>query len=211
MINASALNQELYSTILDEASILEKRREDIPELLYDITELRMDVKFVLVDLQTIMRACSASEKFYEKRYHLKNIYAGMLEGYKLLYGFGNMRKHTVWARIATDLDKAIKEDSPYRNIWEDFKTRHEEITSRLTTIESTNTDRDDRNLTYHYDDDLLLVYRLTLKMDSEEKASLKYMDFMKVLGSMLEFTNLIEIAEELWGRFCPKSLDTTMR
>ena len=41
----------------------------------------MDVKFILVDLQTIIRACFMTEKAYEKRYHLKNLYAGMLEGY----------------------------------------------------------------------------------------------------------------------------------
>lgn len=186
---ASAFNQELYFSILEDSSSLVKCDDTVPALLKDVPELRMDVKFIMVDLQTIICACFSTDRFYEKRYHLKNLYAGMLEGYKLLYGFGNMRKCTIWYRIGEDLQHA----SESSHLFDDLKCRYDKITENLLSIEATKTDQDDRNLTYHYDDDLLLVYRLTLKTDSEEKACLKFLDYLKVLGSMLTLINEIEI------------------
>lgn len=200
MRSAAVVNQELYATITEDSSALDNCDASIPALLRDVAELRMDVKFIIVDLQTIMRSCFETDKAYEKRYHLKNLYAGMLEGYKLLYGFGNMRKRTVWARIGDDLQTAIQEN---QTLFGRLKDNYDEITQELLAIEATRTDQDDRNLTYHYDDDLLLVYRLTLKTDSEEKAAEKYIVFMKILGSMLELGNKIEICEAEVGNLLP--------
>lgn len=195
-----AATQELYASITEDASVMDNCESKTPSLLRDVAELRMDVKFILVDLQTIMRSCFDTDKAYEKRYHLKNLYAGMLEGYKLLYGFGNMRKRTVWARIGDDLQTEIQTNQA---LFGDLKGSYDEITKRLLTIEATRTDQDDRNLTYHYDDDLLLVYRLTLKTNSEEIAAEKYMVFMKILGSMLNLGNQIEIQEAINGKALP--------
>jgi len=203
MRSATVANQELYVTITEDASVLDNCDASIPALLRDVAELRMDVKFILVDLQTIMRSCFETDKAYEKRYHLKNLYAGMLEGYKLLYGFGNMRKRTLWARMGDDLQNAIQEN---QSLFGRLKDSYDEITQRLLAIEASRTEQDDRNLTYHYDDDLLLVYRLTLKTDSEEKAAERYIVFMKILGSMLELGNQIEICEAGVGKLLPERL-----
>ena len=78
-------NQALYFSILDDAAARSNCADDLPALLADVPELRMDIKFILVDLQTLMISSYKADRFYEKRYHLKNLYAGMLEGYKLLY------------------------------------------------------------------------------------------------------------------------------
>lgn len=91
-----------------------------------------------------------------------------------------------------------------RSVFEPLKSRYDAISEQLLSIEATNTDRDDRNLTYHYDDDFLLVYRLTLKTNSEEKASLKYIEFVKILGAMLEFGNQIELTEAVLGYILPQ-------
>ena len=200
---AAETTQELYISILDDVSTSSLCDSNTPILLRDVLELRMGIKFILVDLQTTLRACLFTEKAYEKRYHLKNLYAGMLEGYKLLYGFGKMRKHTIWARIGEDLLAETPKNEKQPNVLEALRIQYNSITQQLLKIESSKTDNDDRNLTYHYDDDLLLVYRLTLKTDSEEKASLKYMDYIKVLGAMLELGNLIEAAEALAGKVLP--------
>lgn len=189
--NATIATKELYFTILEDASILNSCGQDVPALLRDVPELRMDIKFILVDLQTSIRACFVTDRFYEKRYHLKNLYAGMLEGLKLLYGFGNMRKRTVWCRIGEDLQNEIVGSSPNSSFLPLIQC-YDDITQALLGIESTQTDRDERNLTYHYDDDLLLVYRLTLKTNSEEEAGKKFIHYMDVLGAMLRFCNLIE-------------------
>ena len=201
MYSVIVANQELYATITEDASVLRNCDTTIPLLLREVVELRMNVKFILVDLQTIMRSCFETDKAYEKRYHLKNLYAGMLEGYKLLYGFDNIRKRTVWARIGENLQTAIQGNQA---LYGEIKASYDEITQRLQRIEATKTEQDDRNLTYHYDDDLLLVYRLTLKTDSEEKAAEKYIAFMKILLAVLELGNRIEIAEAMTGRILPK-------
>ena len=204
ILSAAVATQELYTTILEDAAVLEACDERVPSLLRCVPELRMDVKFILVDLQTIIRACFVTEKAYEKRYHLKNLYAGMLEGYKLLYGFGSMRRRTVWARIGEELNRLDQDNPDMASAFEPLKLKYDAISQQLLAIEATNTDRDDRNLTYHYDDDLLLVYRLTLRTDSEEKASLKYIEFVKILGAMLQLGNQIELTEAVLGHTLPQ-------
>ena len=200
---AAVKSQELYASILDDVSTSDLCDSNTPVLLRDVLELRMGIKFILVDLQTTLRACFSTEKAYEKRYHLKNLYAGMLEGYKLLYGFGRMRKHTIWARIGKDLLAETQKNGNKPNAFEALNAQYNRITQQLLTFESNLADNDDRNLTYHYDDDLLLVYRLTLKTDSEEKASLKYIDYMGVLGAMQDLGNQIEDVEALAGKALP--------
>lgn len=204
ILNAAVATQELYTTILEDAAVLEACDESVPSLFRCVPELRMDVKFILVDLQTIIRACFVTEKAYEKRYHLKNLYAGMLEGYKLLYGFGSLRRRTVWSRIGEELNRLDQDNPDIASAFEPLKLKYDEISQQLLAIEATNTDRDDRNLTYHYDDDLLLVYRLTLKTDSEEKASLEYIEFVKILGAMLQLGNQIELTEAVLGHTLPQ-------
>lgn len=59
-------NRELYCSMREDVSIFERRREGLPELLRLAVELRMDVKFIMVDLQTCLRACLITGKSYEK-------------------------------------------------------------------------------------------------------------------------------------------------
>ncbi len=203
--NATAVTKELYFTILEDASILNICGQNVPALLRDVPELRMNIKFILVDLQTSMRACFATNRYYEKRYHLKNLYAGMLEGFKLLYGFGNMRKRTIWWRIGEDLQNVIRVSSQ-NALFVSLGQCYDDITKALLGIESTKTEQDERNLTYHYDDDLLLVYRLTLKTNSEEEAGKRFIHYMDVLGTMLRFCNLIEDVYVANGCGLPKGV-----
>lgn len=192
-------NQTLFFSMLDDAATYTNGVDDLPTLLADIPELRMDIKFILVDLQTIMKSCYKADRFYEKRYHLKNLYAGMLEGYKLLYGFDTFRWRTIWARIGEHIKEYVAAgDDRYVSLAA-LKNKYDDITQSLLKIEFTWSDKEDRNLTYHYDDDLLLVYRLTLKMDSEDTAGLKFIEYIEVLKSMLELCNEIEEAFDILG------------
>lgn len=198
-------NQALYFSILDDAATCRNCADDFPALLADVPELRMDIKFILVDLQTIMTSCYKADRFYEKRYHLKNLYAGMLEGYKLLYGFGKIRRHTIWARMGEHFKEYMETCEDRFVSLAALRNKYDEITQSLLNIETTISDRDDRNLTYHYDDDLLLVYRLTLKMDSEDRAGLKFIEYMQVLKPMLELCNEIEEVFDKLGLKLPES------
>ena len=198
-------NQALYFSILDDAAARSNCADDLPALLADVPELRMDIKFILVDLQTLMISSYKADRFYEKRYHLKNLYAGMLEGYKLLYGFGNIRRRTIWAKIGEHFNEFTETGNECYAPFEALSEKYDEITQSLLNIEATRSDQDDRNLTYHYDDDLLLVYRLTLKMDSEDRAGLKFIEYIRVLKLMLELCNEIEEAFNKLGNKLPES------
>lgn len=103
----------------------------------------------------------------------------MLEGYKLLYGFGKMRKYGLGTNRKIVAMCGSEKVEPV-DFYTEIIVRYDDITSALQGIEATKADRYDRNLTFHYDDDLLLVYHLTLKTDSEEEAVLKYLKYLQI-------------------------------
>lgn len=201
--NTATNSKELYATIAKEVAVAKACTEATPALLRDVPELRIDVAFMLVDLQTCIRASLNTDKGYEKRYHLKNLYAGILEGYKLLYGFGKMRHKTIWYKVGKHIDEAITATPEQSQLFEPLKQNYDAITEQLKSIEANMTSKDDRNLTYHYDDDLLLVYRLTLKTNSEDEAIKKYIPFRDVVTAMLGLTLQIELAYGLMGNTLP--------
>ena len=201
--NMATNSKDLYATIAKEIAVANACTETTPVLLRDVPELRMDVAFILVDLQTCIRASLNTDKGYEKRYHLKNLYAGILEGYKLLYGFGKMRRKTIWYKVGKHIDEAITATPEQNQLFEPLKQNYDAITEQLKSIEAKMTSKDDRNLIYHYDDDLLLVYRLTLKEKSEDEAIKKYLPFRDAITAMLELTLKIELAEGQMGHALP--------
>lgn len=202
--NTATNSKALYASIAKEIAVAKACTEATPALLRDVPELRMDVAFILVDLQTCIRAGLNTDKGYEKRYHLKNLYAGILEGYKLLYGFGKMRRKTIWNKVGEHIEEAITAYPAQKQLFEPLKQNYDAITEQLIIIETTITSKDDRNLTYHYDDDLLLVYRLTLKTNSEDDAIKKYLPFRDAITAMLGLTLQIELAEGLMGNTLPQ-------
>ena len=182
----------LYSTIQEDLSILEACDEEVSPLLKLTRELRMNTSYVLVDLHSAMHSLFTSEKPIEKRFHLMFTSADMLECYKLLYNFGKKRKYTVWSKIG----KVV------RGVYEERKDAHSElllklyeaVTTMLQAIGDTQ-EKDSRDLTYHYDDVLLNVYRCILKFDSEEKLMERVIKFIDVTRSMLFFCDVAESVE----------------
>lgn len=190
----------LYSTIQEDLSILEACDEKVSPLLKLTRELRMNTSYVLVDLHSTMHSLFTSEKPIEKRFHLMFVSADMLECYKLLYNFGKKRKYTVWSKIGKEV----------RGIYEERKDAHSElllklyeaVTTMLEEIGDTQ-EKDSRDLTYHYDDDLLNVYRCILKFDNEEKLMERVIKFIDVTRSMLFFCDVAESVEILKGHSLP--------
>ena len=70
----------------------------------------MNVRFILVDLESSFRALMNAGSAVEKRLHLINIRADIYESYKLLYGYGKSRQHTAWSKIGGEL-QALQESS----------------------------------------------------------------------------------------------------
>ena len=202
--NAGKTNKLLYLSISQEIATINSCDDNIPGLLRIVPELKMDVGFILVDLQTSVRSCLETDKAYEKRYHLKNLYAGLVEGYKLLRGFGNMQSKTIWSRLGIELQRLVKEDENNKDLLLTLKANYEQITKKLHEFELELPAKSDRDLAFHYDDDLSLVYKLTLKTNSEDDAFRTYINFMDVLNAIMGLSHQVELVLSASGSTLPK-------
>lgn len=54
--NFSKTIEDLYKKVVEDISLLKELNEDVPQLLRLAVELRMDMRFILIDLMTSLRA-----------------------------------------------------------------------------------------------------------------------------------------------------------
>ena len=200
--NVSLAMEAMFTTIKADIAVLKGINEDVSTLLAYAVELRMDVKFVLLNLESSFYALISSSRVVEKRFHIQNLYADMQGSYKLLYGFGKMRPHTVWARIGTEL-KRLQTDNTDELYSALFQT-HGTITDMLLAIEPSNQDKKDRDFAYHYDDELLNVYNRILRANDEDGVSKRVIDFLNVSQNLLLYSDLLEKVEAAKGYHSPK-------
>lgn len=195
--NASCVVGEMYPLIKQDISIIVACDDKNPLLLRLVVELRMNVRFVLVDLDASFRALMMAKSAVEKRLHLINIRADIHECYKLLYGFGNSRQNSIWSKIGCEINNIQK--GGHNKCWDDLKNAYDAITPHLISIETTEQDKDNRDLMYHYDDDLLKVYKNILDAYDEEGICKKLISVSDVLLIVLRFCDHIEQIEKTNG------------
>ena len=53
--NFSKTIEDLYKKVVEDISLLKELNEDVPQLLRLAVELRMDMRFILIDLMTSLR------------------------------------------------------------------------------------------------------------------------------------------------------------
>lgn len=200
----------LYTTILEDISILNACDDSVSSLLKLIRELRRDTSYILVDLHSALHSLLSTERPIEKRFHLMFISADMLECYKLLYNFGNKQKHTVWFKIGSVLVDSKDAKDTNKNAHSELLIKiYETISSMLEAIGNAQ-EKESRDLTYHYDDDLLKVYHCILKFDSEEKVIERMIQFIDVMRSILFFCNIAEDVETLKGHSLPPVINNNI-
>ena len=202
IIKTSLAAQELYFSAKQDINILHACDNTVSPLLQLVLELRRDVKFVLADLNTSYRALIASNNPIEKRLNLKNFQAEMHESYKLLYGFSNMRQYSTWARIGKELHTLAEkgQDDNYELLLKAYNL----ATTIILKNESTDYDKNNRDLTYHYDEDMLKVYQSILEANDEEAISQKFISILCPFQIVLLFADHIELVEETKGNMLPK-------
>ena len=113
MIDTTSLEQSaelcigaLSQAVLDYKAIYIKlQQEDVPDILKLTAELRMDIMFIQMDLCSSYIACCKVENPYACRFHIKNLYAGMHEAYKLLHGYCKSQRYTIWTKIENALNR----------------------------------------------------------------------------------------------------------
>lgn len=200
--NASLAVRDLYLLAKQDIAILNACDDSLPPILRMVPELRKDIEFILSDMYSSYRAVINAQTPIEKRLNLKNFRADMHESFKLLYGFGSMRQHTTWAKIGKKI--RILSDSEKNDNYRELQELYDTITTSILAIESTEEEKDNRELTYHYDDDLLKVYQNILDTNDEEKFSQRLISIMATLQDVLRFLHQIEFLEGIKGYQLPK-------
>ena len=82
----------MYKKVVEDISLLKELNEDVPQLLRLAVELRMDMRFILIDLMTSLRGSLNGTYTFEKCYHIKNLEGIRVEGCRLLLGHGEDSK-----------------------------------------------------------------------------------------------------------------------
>lgn len=204
--NASQTIEDIYAKICDDNCRLENYDEKSSNLLRCAVELRRDIRFVLIDLLTSLRACLKSEHYFEKIYHIKNLEGIRIEGYNLLCGFKKTKQYTVWTRLGIALqdkiaDESIIELQSYNNL----ENLYERISGRFDLVLATNQERTSRNLTFHYDEDLLKVYEqlVAVKNKGEDDPIKRVVPWMDLLLWVQFLCDSIEVVESMQGYKLP--------
>lgn len=192
----------LSQAILDNVAKYHKLQGETPEILALTAELRMDTMFILMDLSTSYIACCKAKDSYSCRYHIKNLYAGMQEAYKLLFGYGKSQQYTIWTKMGNAINsKPVSDWIEQPQLEERFHV----ITAELNSLAGDDIDKAHRDMTYHYDVDMRQVYLYTLTVNNLEEASKKSISYMEVLTDITKFCDDIEMY------LCKKGVATVVK
>lgn len=176
--NVSSFIPELYKALEREIALKNSAIGSEDSLITHIRDMEIAVDFVLVDLGVSIKAVAQVKGAYEGRFHTKNLLAVLSEGYKLVYGFGNRRNKSIWGCLKKDISRF----NGGKNL-----IVYNEITSLLNDYGDSHLDQDLRNLTLHYDDDMMKVYNKTVDIYSIDEACRNAIGFIDILKRMMEF------------------------
>ena len=114
--NASSTIEDLFAKVYYDVKRLESSSAATSMLLRMALELRTDIRFVIIELLTSLRACLNGSYTYEKCYHIKNVEGIRVEGYRMLCGVGDEKAFAIWTRIGDELRRLeqITDDSTYK-------------------------------------------------------------------------------------------------
>lgn len=177
---------ELYKTLKLQIAIKRGSKGNDSPIVSHIRDMEIAADFILVDLGVSIKAVAQTKGPYEGRFHTKNMLAVLSEGYKLVYGFGNRRKKSVWGSLKKDIVKFSNDE---------FIKRYNNITTLLNKFGDYHLDPDLRNLTLHYDDNMMNVYQKTVSIYNIDDSCHSAIAFFDILKKMMEFGN--DIYKEL--------------
>ena len=205
--NSSRTIEKLFAKLSKDIIIYDHCDEKISLLLRLSIELRRDICFILIDLLTSLRACIAGTRGFEKCYHIKNMEGVRVEAYNLLCGYNKAKEYAIWNRIGKEIEKKVltSENSQLYDRLSDFYAL---ITRKINAIMATNEERTSRNLTYHYDEDLLKIYEQIARVlkEGEDEPSRHILYWMDLHLLIQAFCNVIEDVEHNQGNRLPKSI-----
>ena len=207
IMNASKTIEDLFAKVNADNILLNHCDYQVSNMLKMVLELRRDIRFVLIDLLTSLRACLNAASTFEKCYHIKNLEGIRVEGYQLLCGYGKEKEDAIWTRIGVEFQR-FKEKTQEDSIgkaYEGLVSVYDQITEAFNNIAASDEERTSRNLTYHYDDELLLVYKQLIKVrETDEDTPMKLVvSWMDALLMIVMLCETIEKVEEAQGHKIP--------
>jgi len=138
-----------------------KEKADFSEMLLKLNTFCL---LINLDLSAFLRADFRSTSIPEKRCNLKYINVILIEGYSYLFGFRKQKKYSLWSILKKTAEQIDDEDliNDINNI--------EQQANVFRDIYAGGKDREDRNLSIHYDSDPQKVYDLMLNINEEIEA-----------------------------------------
>lgn len=183
IMNSGLAIDELYKALKVELVVRSLMDTHTPQLYILTQDLQNGIKFILMDISVSCRAEFAVDNVYEKRFYMKNIQASISEGYKLIFNFGKLRRRSLWKELMVK----VCEDGNQKLINECV-----EIDKNLETFGETEIDKELRDLTLHYDDEMIKVYQKIIAVNSEEKVMQTVCRFWKLLQDIILFTQKVD-------------------
>lgn len=202
IMNASKTIEDLFAKVNADNKLLNRCNDQVSAVLRLMLELRRDIRFVLIDLLTSLRACLNATTAFEKCYHIKNLEGIRVEGYQLLCGYGKEKEDAIWSRVGIELQRCQTEakEERFLKAYEGLVHVYDQITEAFKNIAASDEERTSRNLTYHYDDELLLVYKQLTKVretgeDIPVKLVVPWMDALLMIVMLCETIENVEDAQ----------------
>ena len=180
---ASKSINDLYLLIKRELAVRQLMDESTPAIYIKTEDLQIGIYYVLIDLAVSLRAAFVTENPFEKRFHLKNLLASISKGYKLLMNFGKQRKHSLWMQMEEDA-KVLGDG--------ELLDEYNQIKSKLELFGDTEIDQNLRNLTLHYDNDMIKVYYATVNLNSADNCNKKTCALFGLIQEMLLFSRKVD-------------------
>lgn len=181
--NSGLAIDSLYKDLKRELIVRSLMDKSTPALYVLTQDLRNGIKFILMDVASSSRAELSVDNSYEKRFHLKNIQASISEGYKLLFSFGKLRNKSLWRNLMKQINKEGTQELISEGIVLD---------KRLKVFGDTEIDKELRDLTFHYDDEMIKVYKKTVSVNSEEDVMKKVCGFWCILLDLQLYTDKVD-------------------
>lgn len=207
--NSSKTIEDLYKKVVEDISLLKEVNAGAPQLLRLAIELRMNMRFILIDLMISLRGSLHGTYTFEKCYHIKNLEGIRVEGYHLLIGYVEEREGAVWTNLGCELRQVYKrfESSKHAQVYEQLVSFYDRVSTQLKTMMITYEERKSRNLTYHYDDDLYKVYKqiVNVKDKGEDEAMKCIISWMDTLLWIQALCDTIEYVETFQGNIFSKA------
>ena len=198
--NSSKTIENLYAKVKADNGMLNRCDDQVSAVLKLKLELIRDIRFVLIDLLTSLRACLNATSTFEKCYHIKNLEGIRVEGDQLLCGYRKEKEDAIWTRIGAEIQRCQEEtrEERFAKVYEGLVAVYGQITETFKNIAASDEERTSRNLTYHYDDELLLVYKqlITVRETGEDipiQLVVPWMDALLMIGMLCETIEKVEI------------------